>query len=685
MLGDFHYKGTKQAYDYTYDGDGNLTKDNNKAIDTIFYNYLNLPQQVHMKGEGNIFYTYDATGNKLQKQTIDSAAGVATTTLYLDGFQYQRRTPIANPGSGIDTLQFIGHEEGRARWAFHKYLNGDSAYAWEYDFVEKDHLGNTRVLLSQEKDTAQYMATMEAAFRTTEDALFYNIDSTSYARASVPGYPVDVSVTNPNDSVARVNGNGPKVGPAIILKVMAGDKVDLGVQYYYNSMSNSNGPSLTLQNLLNSLASGLATLSAPAHGAFTTLSDPNSSPLLAALTSSIDSQDAAGTGKPQAYLNWVLLDDQFNYVGGNNQSGALQVGPAGTQSNGQLQPQLAYAGLPITKSGYLYIYVSNATPGWDVFFDNLSVKHYSGPLTEEDHYYPFGLTMAGISDKAIKTQYAENKYRFNKGSELQNKEFSDGSGLEIYETKLRELDPQLGRWWQADPKTDQDYESVSPYSAMNNDPDRYNDPNGDEASGCCDLKGAWNAIKDFGVDLYNTAVGDARVINTYANPATPFVELATGKSVESDFSADKSRTTSAVEAGITLIPLGKVAGAVAKVGEKVFEKAGEEAAEKTAEKTVGENARFIVEKDGTTVDTKTTPRGSYEQPDGGRTDVLQDKSHFNKTTQENVGQSHTHEPYSNTNPETGETRTGADRNNAHRPTYEEVRNIETGKAKKTTN
>jgi hypothetical protein len=46
----------------------------------------------------------------------------------------------------------------------------------------------------------------------------------------------------------------------------------------------------------------------------------------------------------------------------------------------------------------------------------------------DGRYYPFGLTMAGVSDKALKGQYAENKIRFQR-QELQSKEFSDGSGL----------------------------------------------------------------------------------------------------------------------------------------------------------------------------------------------------------------------------------------------------------------
>jgi RHS repeat-associated protein len=85
--------------------------------------------------------------------------------------------------------------------------------------------------------------------------------------------------------------------------------------------------------------------------------------------------------------------------------------------------------------------------------------------------------MAGISDKALKSQYAENKYRFNMGTELQNKEFSDGSGLELYDTRHRMYDPQLGRFGQVDPLADAT-PYYSPYSFASNDPISHIDPFG---------------------------------------------------------------------------------------------------------------------------------------------------------------------------------------------------------------
>jgi RHS repeat-associated protein len=261
-------------------------------------------------------------------------------------------------------------------------------------------------------------------------------------------------------------------GPALLLKVMTGDSISIGVKSYYLSGGTAGTNSSSLNSVLNTLAGGLVALGGGGgHGTLPTLDNSSGSPVYNALnTYFYPAYDSTPGSRPKAYLNWMLLDNQFNYVSGNNQSGAIPVGSPNVLNT------LATT-IKLKHSGYLYIWVSNETQNWMVFFDNLSIEDFSGPILEETHYYPFGLTMAGISDRAIKTNYAENKYRYNKGSELQNKEFTDGSGLEVYTTNYRLFDPQLGTFHQIDPLAEIS-EDQSPYSYAQSDPVLYNDPLG---------------------------------------------------------------------------------------------------------------------------------------------------------------------------------------------------------------
>ena len=124
--GGFEFKdGVKQANEYTYDSNGNLTKDLNKGISNISYNCLNLPSAVTFSDGSTIVYTYAGDGAKLK--TVHKIGGTTTTTDYCGNVVYE---------NGVQKLLLT--EEGYVTLSDGKY-----------HYYLKDHQGNNRVVINQ--------------------------------------------------------------------------------------------------------------------------------------------------------------------------------------------------------------------------------------------------------------------------------------------------------------------------------------------------------------------------------------------------------------------------------------------------------------------------------------------------------------------------------------------------------
>ncbi len=138
---------------------------------------------------------------------------------------------------------------------------------------------------------------------------------------------------------------------------------------------------------------------------------------------------------------------------------------------------------------YVFSYIYNYTDHLGNIRVSYTNNGINAAIIEENHYYPFGLKHKkyGSVDKDlvcvnedcyeigidVVPPQARKSYQYK----VQNKEWQDELGLNLYDFHARLFDPAINRTLTIDPKSEMFY-SMSPYSFLNNSPLITIDPDG---------------------------------------------------------------------------------------------------------------------------------------------------------------------------------------------------------------
>jgi RHS repeat-associated protein len=302
-----------------------------------------------------------------------------------------------------------------------------------------------------------------------ENANGQSINVTSVRTGRPAGFN---SQTTNGDYVRNIKKSTGAIGAGKLLKVMAGDRIHTYVEYFYTDANASNSGADPVNSFVNSLISVFGN-NAQVGGLLKNEASAITSQLQgnSTFTSFINpAPNTSGSNQaPKAYLNVLFFDDQFKFDANSSVIVKVNYSPNTPQ---YIDKRFSNA-ITANKSGYVYVYFSNESES-NVYFDNFMLTHEHSSLIEESHFYPFGGRLEGLCSKAYNK--LENKFQFN-GKERQAKEFSDGSGLEMYDFGARMYDNQIGRWMAIDPLSEK-MRRHSPYNYAFDNPVRFIDPDG---------------------------------------------------------------------------------------------------------------------------------------------------------------------------------------------------------------
>lgn len=228
------------------------------------------------------------------------------------------------------------------------------------------------MVLQTNPSTIVHVATMESENYATENTTWLNLNSSKF---TVPPAMPSTNATPGGDQSIMMN-NAYRVGPAKSLKVFPGDVITGSVSAYFSTTSGWSP--VTTTTMAAAVSGVLAGGSSLIDGGISAAYNPSpGNPLLS----------LSGTGSsayPNAYLNYILFDDQYNPLAGRSY-------PVQNLPNSRHTVQFDQS-VAVQQLGYMFIYLSfDDNSAQNVYFDDLKIVVEESPVIQVNNYYPYGM------------------------------------------------------------------------------------------------------------------------------------------------------------------------------------------------------------------------------------------------------------------------------------------------------